>query len=59
MKSALVTVLNIYKTLHYCFLMASGFLMKLQKRLFVSPSQVISAVSRLSLHNLAQNKGIR
>lgn len=58
-KSALVTVLNIYKTLHYCFLMTFGFLMKLQKHLFVSPSQVISAVSRLSLHNLAQNKGIR
>ena len=37
MKSALVTVLNIYKTLRYCFLMASGFLMKLQKCLFVSP----------------------
>lgn len=35
-----------------------GFLAKLQKRLLVSP-QVISAVSRLSLHNLAQNKGIR
>ena len=59
MKNALVTVLDIYKTLHYRFVTTSGFLMKLQKRLFVSPSQVISAVSRLSLHNLAQNKGIR
>lgn len=39
-------------------MMTLGFLVNLQKHLFVSP-QVISAVSRLSLHNLAQTKGIR
>lgn len=59
MRSALVTVLDIYKTLRYRTVTTSGFLMKLQTRLLVSPSQVISAVSRLSLHSLAQNKGIR
>lgn len=59
MRSALVTVLDIYKTLRYRTVTTSGFPMKLQMRLLVSPSQVISAVSRLSLHSLAQNKGIR
>lgn len=37
MKSALVTVLDIHRALRYCLVMTPGFLMKLQKRLFVSP----------------------